>query len=189
MNRSAPWGAAVVGVGALLLILVRVLQGAWTMPLVVGIGVLGSLGTLLLWWQWDRRIFAHCTGHVRARGGWDVVVGGYVLELGAINPGRRPGRGEVVLAAGGEGLLLVDPRRREFTEVLRLSWPEVVDVAPGSGDFLGQVQPAIVVSTITGRLVLVVRTDERRGILSVGSAETEAVIEEIRHLRRTARFE
>ncbi|MGC3995884.1 MAG: hypothetical protein QM779_17510 [Propionicimonas sp.] len=190
MNRSAPWGAVVVGVGALVLILVRVLQGAWTVPLVVGIGVVGSLGALLLWWLWDRRVFARCIGVVLASDEWDLVLGGYLVDAELQNVGvARPPRGEVVLAAGRPGLRLFDPRRTDAAPVLALRWEDVIDIAPGSGAFLGQTQPGVAVSTMFGRVVLVLRTDEGRGIMSVGTPQTALVIDRLRHLRPNARFE
>ena len=190
MTRSAPWAAVLVGLGALGLILYRVLQGNWTMPLIVGIGVVGALVVLLLWALWDRRVFTRSIRRLTATGEWDVVVGGYLVQTELKNIGvRKPRLGETVLAAGEPGIRLFDPRQAGDEPVLRLAWSDLIDLAPGTGEFLRQPRDGVVLSTLSGRLLLVLRTDERRGIMSVGSADTGVVIDRIRRLRPNARFE
>lgn len=190
MTRSAPWGAALIGIAALGMVVYRASSGDWTMPLIVGIGVSGALAVLVLWWLWDRRLFAKSIRQLRATKDWDLVVGGYLVQTELKNVGeRKPGRGEMVLAAGPVGIRLFDPRLSSSEPVLRLAWTDVIDLMPGVGEFLQQSQPALVLATMFGRLTMVLRTNEQRGIMSVGSAETDDLIQRIRQLRPNAKFE
>ncbi|MBA3020534.1 hypothetical protein [Propionicimonas sp.] len=190
MARSVPVASLVIGLAALGMVLFRVLSGDWTMPVIVAIGVGGALAGFVAWWQWDVRVFTRTISRLQASGAWDVIVGGYLVAAEFHNVEvARPKIGEVVLAAGPAGLGLFDPRQRAEQATLTLSWTDIIDLIPGKGTFFGEDRPAIVVSTMEGRIVVVMRTSERLGIVSAGSAQTEVLIDQVRRLRPNAHFE
>lgn len=165
------------------LVLNRVLRGEWVMVSIVAIGVIGGLAALGLWWQWDRRIFRTGIQQAADAVSGALVCGGYLVEAGFRNVhGERPRRAEVVFAASPSGLKLFDPRH-PAEPTLSVRWADVIDVLAGDGLLFGEQRKALVVLTLEGRLVLVLRGDERRGILSAGDAAAEAFVAEVRQLR------
>jgi hypothetical protein len=190
MARSVPVASLVVGLGALGMVLYRVLSGDWAMPTIVAIGVGGALLGFAAWWQWDVRVFARTLSRLRAEGVWDVIVGGYLVAAEFRNVGvSRPRKGEVVLAAGPAGVQLFDPRERAEAPSITLAWPDIIDLIESKGPFFGEDRPAIAVSTMEGRIIVVMRTNPRWGIVSAGSAQTESLIDQVRRLRPNAHFE
>ncbi|QLQ16075.1 MAG: hypothetical protein HZY73_10940 [Micropruina sp.] len=174
--------------GALGLLLYRALTGAWGIVSMVVIGVVACLLVLLLAWVWDNQTFARTLRTLAETGRYDLVVGGYLTSAEFRNVALpHPKRGEVILAANRDGLQVLDPRRG--VPVVVLDWRDIIDLAPGLEPFLGQSVLAVVIATMEGRLGLVVRPDPRRGILSVGSAATGTVIEQIRRLRPGSRVD
>lgn len=190
MKKSAPWGAVVVGVGALGLVLFKVLRGDFVMPMIVAIGVIGGAGAILAWLAWDRRIFTRAISRLRENGGWDYLIGGYLVDVEYRNPGTpKPPKGEVVLAAGATGINLYDPRSRSDEPILVTVWPNLIDLSVGTGHFMRADYPALVMATMEGRVVVVLRANEKAGISSVGSADTAQLVDKLRHLRPNALFE
>lgn len=181
--RAAPWAPILVGMGALVLVLVRVVSGHWDMVTVVISGIVGALAVLLLYLQWDRNIYRRTLRRLDATGRFDLLVGGYLTSTEIGNVGRgAPRRGEIVLGVGANGVEIhsvTDQRAPMVT----IGWPDVIDLAPAAQEFLGQQQRGLVISTMQGRLGLVLRSDPARGILSVGGPATDTFIEAIRRLR------
>jgi hypothetical protein len=190
MTRSVPVASLVIGLAALAMVLYRVLSGDWTIPLIVAIGVGGALLGFVAWWQWDVRVFARTISRLRAEGIWEVIAGGYLVSAEFQNVGvSRPRIGEVVLAAGPAGVQLFDPRESTEAPSVALAWADIIDLVESKGPFFGEDRPAIAVSTMEGRIIVVMRTNARLGIVSAGSARTEMLIDQVRRMRPNAHFE
>ncbi|MGC3955863.1 MAG: hypothetical protein QM804_16740 [Propionicimonas sp.] len=181
--KTTPWAAVVVGVPAVALVLNRVLSGQWTMLTIVGIGVAGGIAALALWWVWDRGLFKAGLRAAAQHLPGALVSGGYLVEAGFRNVnGRRPPQAEIVLAADPGGLTLFDPRG-SVEPVLAVRWADVIDVLPGEATLFGEQRRAMVVLTLEGRLVLVLRGDEKRGVFSAGDAAAGSFVGRVRELR------
>lgn len=190
MKKSVPVGAVVVGLAALVMVLFKALRGDVVMPVIVAIGVIGGAGAILAWMAWDRRIFTRAISRLRETGSWDYVIGGYLVDVEYRNPGTpKPPKGEVVLAAGPTGISLYDPRSRSNEPILVTIWPNLIDLTLGTGHFMRAEYPALVMATMEGRVVVVLRANEKSGIRSVGSADTAQLVDQLRHLRPNALFE
>lgn len=182
--KNARWAAVLAGVGAIALVVYRVLSGQWTMAVIIVIGVVAGLGALLLWLLWDRRLFRSGIRRAADPRPESLVIGGYLVEAGLRNvQGARPPRAEIVLSATVEGIRLFDPRRATPDPVLGVRWDDVFEVTPGEASLFGEQRKALVVHTLEGRLVLVLRGNEKRGVLSAGDAEAEAFVGRLRELR------
>jgi hypothetical protein len=190
MARSVPVASLVIGLATLGIILYRALSGEPTMPILIAIGAGGALLGFFAWWQWDVRVFSRTIAGLHSGGAWEVIVGGYLLGADFHNVGAvKPRLGEVVLAAGADGVALFDPRERREQASLALDWADVIDLSPSKGKLFGEVRPAIAISTMEGRIIVVMRTNPRWGIASAGSARTGELIDQVRRLRPNAHFE
>ncbi|MCE1174894.1 MAG: hypothetical protein LWW77_09850 [Propionibacteriales bacterium] len=190
MSKSVPMAALVIGLGAMGMVLYRALSGEVFMPVIVAIGVLGGVGVLVAWMFWDRRIFTSAISRLREAGGWDLLIGGYLVAVEYRNPGTpRPPKGEVVLAAGASGISLYDPRSRSSEPVLVTTWSNLIDLTVGTGHFMNADHPALVMATMEGRVAVVLRGDGKSGLGSAGAERTTELVDRLRHLRPNALFE
>jgi hypothetical protein len=190
MTKSVPLAAIVVGLGALGVILFRALSGDFVMPTIVAIGVVGGAGALLAWMAWDRRVFTAAISRLSESGSWNYVIGGYLVDVEYRNPGTpKPPKGEVVLAAGATGISLYDPRSTSSEPILVTTWSNLIDLTLGTGHFMRADYPALVMATMEGRVVVVLRSDQKAGIVSSGSDRTAELVDQLRHLRPNALFE